>query len=184
MQNKTRQNEIRQIKTRQNKFAFLALACVLAFTGAAHAESASDTLTRIEAETLILKAREKQLDVQASILAKQNEIAVKQVVHDQISQPSVAGDPLVRAVEGIGKKMFATLQMSNGTLIDAQVGDTLSNGMRIVFIRQNEVIVEAGKRKRVRLSSYANATPFNPSYPNAGVSLPPALPLIAPGGIK
>jgi type IV pilus biogenesis protein PilP len=178
------QNKLRH--TFAQGFATLIVAGFsLAGSGAAlaEAESASDSLTRIEAETLVLKAREKQLDVQASIIAKQNDIAAKQMVRDQITQPSAAGDPVVRSVEGIGKRMFATLQMSNGAQVDAQVGDVLSNGMRVVAIHQNEVVVEAGKRRRVRLSSYAGVTSFNPNYPNAGVSLPPPLPLMQSGGL-
>jgi type IV pilus biogenesis protein PilP len=176
-----------QSKFGQIKFgSFVVAACVLA-TGSVHAESASDSLTRIEAETLVLKAREKQLDVQANIIAKQNEIATKQVVHDQLTQPSAVGDPLIRSIEGIGRNMFATLQMGNGNLVDAQVGDTLANGMRVVSIGQNEVVVQAGKKKRIRLAAFSNGltqTTFNPSYPSAGVSLPPPLPMMPPKGVN
>ncbi|RJF96860.1 type IV pilus biogenesis protein PilP [Noviherbaspirillum cavernae] len=173
-----------QSKFCQVKFGAFILVAGLACAGSAFAESASDSLTRIEAETLVLKAREKQLDVQASIIAKQNDIAAKQVVHDQLTQPSVAGDPVIRSIEGIGRKMFATLQMGNGTIVDAQAGDVLANGMRVVSISQSEVIVQSGKKKRTRLAAYSSTpTAFNPSYPNAGVSLPPPLPLMSPRGV-
>ena len=51
----------------QNNLRYLVLFTGIALSSAALAESASEQLTRIEAETLLLKAREKQLDVQASI---------------------------------------------------------------------------------------------------------------------
>lgn len=165
----------------QNKIGTLLILSGLAMSGAAVAESASETLTRVEAETLILKAREKQLEVQASIVAKQNDIAAKQAMKDHMTQNAVLGDPLIRSVEGIGKTTYATLELSNGNLVDTQVGDVLSNGMRVVSIRSNEVIVERN-RKRTRLSAASHvSTAFNPSYPSSGVSLPP-LPTMPPGG--
>lgn len=166
----------------QNKLGFFLVLSCAALSGVATAESASDTLTRVEAETLILKAREKQLEVQASIVAKQNDIAAKQAMKDHMTQNAVVGDPLIRAVEGIGKSTYATLELSNGNLIDAQVGDVLSNGMKIVSIRSNEVIVERNK-KRTRLSASSHgSSAFNPSYPSSGVNLPP-LPMMPPGGL-
>src|SRR4051794_25263226 len=111
-----------QNKFRPNRFGAFILVAGLASAGSAFAETASDSLTRIEAETMVLKAREKQLDVQANIIAKQNDIAAKQIVHDQMTQPAVAGDPVVRSIEGIGRNMFASLQMGNGTIVDAKAG--------------------------------------------------------------
>jgi type IV pilus biogenesis protein PilP len=167
----------------QNKFKYLVFLSSLALSGVVLAESASDNLTRIEEETLILKARERQLEVQAKIIAKQNEIAFKQAETEHISQPPVVGNPLIHSVEGIGAAMFATLQLDNGNIVDVQVGDVLSNGMRIVSIRPNEVMVETQKKKRIRLSTVSN-TPavFNPNFPSAGLALPPPLPMAIPRG--
>ncbi|MFC7518877.1 type IV pilus biogenesis protein PilP [Herbaspirillum sp. GCM10030257] len=166
----------------QNKIGLFIVFSGIVLSGSAVAESASDTLTRVEAETLILKAREKQLDVQASIVAKQNDIAAKQAYKDQMTQNAVAGDPVIRSIEGIGKSTYATLELSNGNLVDAQVGDVLSNGMRIVSIRSNEVIVERQKKRTRLFSSGRTPTAFNPSYPSSGLNLPP-LPMMPPGGI-
>jgi type IV pilus biogenesis protein PilP len=142
-----------------------------------HAEkSASDRLTQIETETLLLKAREKQIDVQASILTKQNEIVLKQAMNDQLTHKSVGGDPMVRSIEGIGKAMYATLQLGNGNLIEAKVGDVLPNGMKVVSIRPNEVTVQSRNKQHMRLGG-AIPTPahgeFNPNYPGPGLTLPP-----------
>jgi len=167
----------------QNKFVYVVFLSGVTFSSAVFAESASDNLTRIEAETLLLKAREKQLDVQAKIVAKQNEIAAKQAETDRLAQTAVVGNPVIRSVEGIGRSMFATLQLDNGSIVDVQVGDHLSNGMRVVAIRPNEVIAETQQKQRVRLAAVSH-TPavFNPSYPNPGVGLPPLLPLAPPRG--
>lgn len=155
----------------------------VAACGAAQAETASESLTRIEEETLVLKAREKQLDVQSSIIAKQNDILAKQHMREQMTQNAVVGDPVIRSIEGIGQRLYAALQLADGSVVDVTVGDTLSNGMKIVSIRPNEVIVEGSKKRRTRLATASHVTPaFNPSYPSPGISIVPPLPLVAPKG--
>ncbi|GGZ01520.1 type IV pilus biogenesis protein PilP [Pseudoduganella plicata] len=152
----------------------MALAGLLAVTaGAALAQTTAASLTRIEAETLLLKAREKQLEVQSSIIAKQNEIAAKQAMGVAISQPPVVGQPVVRAIEGLGKTLYATLEMSDGSQIDVQAGTVLPNGMRIVAVEPNAVLAQAPGKKRVRLAGFTqNSTEFNPNYPSPGLALP------------
>lgn len=167
----------------QNSLKYLVLLSCVAFSNTVIAESASDNLTRIEAETLVLKAREKQLDVQAKIIARQSEIATRQAESERQTLTAVVGNPVIHSVEGIGSAMFATLQLDNGNIVDVQVKDVLSNGMKIVSIRPNEVIVETTKKKRVRLASMSHAaTAFNPSFPSAGLGLPAPLPMPAPKG--
>jgi len=153
----------------------LAVALLLASigSGAALAQTTAASLTRIEAETLLLKAREKQLEVQASIIAKQNDIAAKQAMGVAISQPPVVGQPVVRAIEGLGKALYATLEMSDGSMLDVQAGTVLPNGMRILAVEPNAVLAQAPGRKRVRLAGFTqNSTEFNPNYPSPGLALP------------
>ena len=145
--------------------AALTLALCMLPPAAVRAESTAASLTRIEAETMLLRAREKQLEVQSSIITKQNEIAAKQTMGAMLNQPVVVGDP-VRAVEGLGDTMFATLEMSNGSIVEVQAGSTLPGGMRIVSIQNNEVMASAPGRKRIRLSGYTQqVNAFNPSTP-------------------
>lgn len=172
----------------QNNLKCFALLVCMGCAGFAFADTVSDSLTRIESETLILKAREKQLEAQSNILARQSEITVKQVVSDLLSQVTINGNPVIRSIEGIGRTLYATLQLHNGNIVEVQAGDVLSNGMRIVSIRPNEVIAETAKKKRVRLaaassSPVANAptpvfpaalqAPGNPTSP----ALPPGIPV-------
>lgn len=156
-----------------NKFAIPLLA-VLALQGqAVRAQSTSESLTRIEAETLVLKARERQLDVQASIVAKQNDIASRQNQAAIVTQPAAVDDPVVRGIEGVGSKLFATLQMGDGSMVDVQPGDVLGNGMTIVSIGPREVVARARDKRRVRLGTYGQQpVGFNPNYPGTGLSLP------------
>ena len=152
----------------------VVLACLLAACGApALAQTTAASLTRIEAETLLLKARETQLEVQASIIAKQNDIAAKQAMGVAISQPPVVGQPVVRAIEGLGKALYATLEMSDGSLLDVQAGTVLPNGMRILTVEPNAVLAQGPGKKRVRLAGFTqNSTEFNPNYPSPGLALP------------
>jgi len=149
----------------------LALACLLALCAApVLAQTTAASLTRIEAETLLLKARE---EVQSSIIAKQNEIAAKQAMGVAISQPPVVGQPVVRAIEGLGKTLYATLEMADGSMLDVQTGSVLPNGMRILAVESNAVLAQAPGRKRVRLAGFTqNSTEFNPNYPSPGLALP------------
>lgn len=169
----------------QSNLKYVVLLSGLICAGSSWAESASDNLTRIEAETLVLKARERQLDVQSKIIAKQNEIAAKQADTDRLTQAAVVGNPMIRSVEGIGRTMYATLQLDNGNIVDVQAGDVLSNGMKVVSIKPNEVIAETEKKRRIRLAtiSHTPAT-FNPNFPGPGLALPPLLPPAPPRGVS
>jgi type IV pilus biogenesis protein PilP len=158
----------------------LAVLAAILVCGAVRADPTSDKLTQIEVETLLLKARERQLDVQASILTKQNDIAARQTASQQSTQSPVAGDPVVQGMEGVGGAVFATLQLSDGSIADVQVGDVLVNGMRVVSIAPGGVIVQQGK-KRVRLARHSvRQAAFNPHLPSPGLMLP--LPVAAPKG--
>ena len=162
-------------------------AALLLLLGDAAAESTTaDILTRIEAETLVLKAREKQLIVQGAIVAKQAEIASKQAEVNRLVRPGTLGDPTVLALEGIGGVFYATLQLENGSTLDVKAGDVMPNGMVVISIRGNEVIVAADKR-RIRLAtggagSSVAASPVAVSSGNARqpFSLPPTLPFAPP----
>ncbi|HEY4542823.1 MAG TPA: type IV pilus biogenesis protein PilP [Noviherbaspirillum sp.] len=166
----------------QNSAKTFVVLVALVACGMAAADPTSDKLTQIEAETLLLKARERQLEVQANILSRQNEIATKQNLSTALAHNAVVGDPVIVAIEGIGNKLFATLQLNDGNIVDVQAGDTLSNGMQIASVSHGAVIVQNGKR-RVRLARQQVIRPaaFNPNVPSPGVVVP--LPPAAPRGV-
>lgn len=171
----------------RNKSTPLFAALCIAFPAVACADSTSDSLTRIEAETLLLKAREKQLAVQAQIVAKQTEIASRQAENYRLARTASAGDPVIRSVEGIGRNMVATLQLDNGSTVDARVGDVLPNGMRVASVSVNEVIVETQKNKRIRLSTgSAAAASYAAGNPSVSMALPPLPPMppAVSGGVR
>jgi len=163
----------------QNKLRVTILAGCLLFSAVAQAESTAEDLAKIEAETLVLKARQKQLEVQAQIIAKRGEIASKQAEADHLIRNPSSGDPQVRSVEGIGKNIYTTLELGNGNLVDVKPGDRLPNGMKVISIRANEVIVEADKKRLIRLSSAISAaTPFSRNYQSTAIGLPPLPPMM------
>lgn len=161
----------------------------LTFSGFAFAESTSEALTRIEAETMLLKAREKQLDVQANILSKQNEIALKQGVATALPQISTGPDPVLRGIEGLGTAMYATVEMG-ATVFEVKRGDVLPNGMHVVSIAKNSVTLRDASGKNIQLAVTARNSASN--LANAGTTqgtgvmlpLPPLAPAMARGTVR
>ena len=134
-------------------FKLCFAACFsLAINAQAQAETTAETLSKIEAETLVLKAQERQLSVRAQILQLQGEISARETSADKSARPGAPGDPTVQSIEGVGERMHATLLFENGSTIDIKNGDTLPNGMHVVSVQPNEVMVSANKRRSVRLA--------------------------------
>ncbi len=169
----------------------LALPFFLQPCLAAGGESIADQLSRIDAETLVLKAQERQLAVQTKILQLQADLNNRQTSIDQNARPGAPGDPTVQSIEGIGDAVFATLLFENGSSIDVRTGDVLPNGMRVLSVRTNEVTVSADKRRNVRLlpgnaaliSAASGAVPATMALPSVapGYGQVPHLPAKAPG---
>ena len=155
---------------RDGALALLLGACLALQAAQVRAETTGQSLTRIEAETMILKARERQLEVQASIVGKQNEIAAKQTMTTALAQVEVVGDPVIRAIEGIGGRMYATLQLNDGSMVDVQQGDMLAGGLTIVSIGPRQVLARVGKRS-IRLASMASGPGANPAFAGMGAGM-------------
>lgn len=175
----------------QNKF-IVALCMPLLIAVPATAETTAEALSKIEAETLVLKARERQLAVKAQILQLQGEITAREASADQNARPGAPGDPTVQAIEGVGDRLHATLLFENGSTIDVKSGDTLPNGMRVVSVQPNEVTVSADKRRKVRLaqtsvgavsaaSGAVQTTVALPVMSSSNFAPVPKLPLKGPG---
>jgi type IV pilus biogenesis protein PilP len=156
-----------------NKSLWCAVLVSLLTCAHAYADPVAEKLSRIEGETLLLKARERQLDVQGSILAKQNQIASIQAATTALTHAAGAGDPQVRSVEGVGRAVFATLQLGDGAVVEVQPGDMLPKGMQVVSIAPGNVVVRKGKQ-RVRLAQ-AQSGPVLPMAA-AMPGPPPGLP--------
>lgn len=153
---------------------------------ASGAASTSDTLTRIESETLVLKARERQLAVRAAILQRENEIAGRQDEGARPAGVAAAASPVVQSLEGIGHNQSATLLFESGAVLDVRAGDVLADGMRVVSIGSHGVTVDTARKKRMRLrmagSASAPAQVPAPLLTGAAPARPaPGLPPLFPG---
>lgn len=133
----------------------------------AAAPSTADSLARIEHETLLLKAQERQMAVRLALAAQHNDLAQRHIETRNLARPARAGDPSVVAVEAIGPRQVATLLLDNGSLLEAAPGDLLPNGMTLLSIRAGEVVAGRGRKERIRL---AHAAP--PAAPGSGVTGP------------
>ncbi len=110
-------------------------------------------LTRLEEETLLLKARLKALETEAQIAQRNAELT-------RLAAAGERSGFVVRAVEGIGKSLYATLWSRDQGEVEVKVGDTLPNGMRIVAVRPGEVLAQlAHSRKPVALPMAIDALP-------------------------
>lgn len=118
----------------------------------AGARATADSLARIENETLLLKAKERQMAVRLQLATQRNDLAQRHLQTKQLERPARAGDPTVVAVEGIGQRMHAILLMDNGSQLDAAIGETLPNGMTVLSVRAGEVVVGQGRKERIRLA--------------------------------
>jgi type IV pilus biogenesis protein PilP len=156
------------------KLLALAAALWLVLPGAAQAQnSTAADLTLLEAETTLLKARARKLDVQAQIATRQAEIG-------RLAAPAAgAGANItVRAIEGIGTPLYATLQLDNGEMVDVKGGDVLANGLKVVSVTRDAVTVQRKRGKPYRLASAMAAARQAP--PALALPLPAGLPPMLP----
>lgn len=146
----------------------------------AEARSTAASLARIENETLLLKAEERQMAVRLQLAAQRNDLAQRHAQTRLLERPARAGDPTVIAVEGIGRQRYATLMMDNGGLLEARIGDVLPNGMTLLSVRAGEVVVGRGRKEHIRLAHGAQPAPATPGAdgvpapaPRTAWTLPP-----------
>jgi type IV pilus biogenesis protein PilP len=123
-------------------------------------------LTRLEGETVVLKAELKKLETQTQIAQRSAEL-------NRLNGGGAPDEVRVRAVEGLGGKLFATLESRNAGEFEVKVGDTLPNGMRIVAIKPNAVVAQLRGGARVQLPMVVS---WDASLPDANTTAFPPLP--------
>lgn len=155
-----------------------AMLCGGMLGAPALAVSTADELAQIESDHVILKARLRLLETRAQMAARQTEIERFSAGSQNSAMPTVSG------IDGMSGKLHATVLTENGHVAEVQTGDTLPNGMRILSIRQDGVIVQAGKN-RVRLKPGVEPESGDPAWraPNEGTAASPASFAPAPGSL-
>lgn len=113
----------------------------------------AQALTRLEEETLVLKARLKALETEAQIAQRNAELT-------RLTAAGERSGFVVHAVEGIGKSLYATLWSRDQGEVEVKAGDTLPDGMRIVSVKPGEVLAQlAHSRKPVALPMAIDTLP-------------------------
>lgn len=151
---------------------FAALAGPLARAG-----SMADELAQIESEHVLLKAKLRVLETRAQMAARQGDIERLTPAGQRTKVPTVDG------VEGLAGKLRATLTLDNGQQAEVRQGDALPNGMRVVSIQSDGVVVLTTARKRVRLKPTEEAAVRNLSPIGAADYLAPRqerMPILPP----
>lgn len=140
----------------RNEWGVALVVCAALAASGAHAGSTADDLAQIEAEHVLLKARLRVLETRAQIAARRADI-------DRLTpagQRSTA--PTVGSIEGLSGQLHATLVLDNGQQAEVRQGDVLPNGMRVVSIQSDGVVVLTSARKRMRLKPADEAVARTP----------------------
>ncbi|APR38335.1 type IV pilus biogenesis protein PilP [Paraburkholderia sp. SOS3] len=135
--------------------------------------NAADELMHLQEQTLLLKAQLKKLDAQAQVAERTAALSrLGGGGADDID--SGRGALRVVAIEGLGRRLSATLQTVDGQQFDVAAGDQLPNGVRIVSVAANEVLARSNSGRTLHLMPVLSrgAVPYGPA-PAAGV---PGLP--------
>lgn len=151
--------------------AGVALIPLMVAAAFAQAEGTVGDLSRIQSETLILKAKVGRATAQSELDAK-----------SRVGQASDDVDaPVVKSVYGVGRKLFANFLYSNGVAMDAKLGDTILGGYKVVTLTVDKVELAKGKRRFVVGFSATAPTPApQTSQQNGAAFGQPYMPPIAP----
>jgi type IV pilus biogenesis protein PilP len=162
-------------------FKVAAVACAVlasAAAGAAGTASTAEELAQIEAQHAVLKARLRVLETRAQMAAREADI-------QRYAPATEHGAPSVDSIEGVDGKLKATLMLDNGRFAEVAAGDVLPNGMKVVSIRPDGVVVQRPDKKRVRLQPAAQvreetglplAAEAAPQHPGASMTAMPMAP--------
>lgn len=140
-------------------------------------------LTRLQEETVLLKAQLRMLDARAEVAARTQ--ALSQL--DDAGNVSVARGTALRVVsiEGFNQRYWATLQTADGERFDVKPGDTLPGGVHVGSIGPDRVVVRVAGRTRQLMPSADDdpaEAPAAAPMPTAALSPPaPVVPL--PSGL-
>jgi len=137
------------------KRLYVILFCFV--PGLSLAQATVGDLSKIQGETLILKAKANREAAQAELDAR-SRAAGGYTASDESSLP------VVKSVYGVRDTLVATFIYSNGTTMEAKVGDKLNGGYKVTKIAVDKV--ELMKNKKVIQLGFSATPPV--SAPTAG----------------
>ncbi len=125
-------------------------------------------LSKIQSETLIIKAKASRAAAQAEMNAKNRESSG---IAGGIANSGEGNVPVVKTVIG----QTATLLYADGSTRDAKVGDSLPGGFKVTKVTIDKVEIASGKR--TTLLGFSSTPPSNTSLGGFGAVIPqPAIP--------
>ncbi|WP_174989679.1 type IV pilus biogenesis protein PilP [Burkholderia lata] len=133
-------------------------------------------LTQLQSETVLLQAQLKKLETEQQVAERSAQLA-------RARGGAPAGQFAVTAIEGVGKRAFATLRMNGGAEFEVQRGDVLPDGGRVVAIEPRAVVVSnRGRTTRLSTASPSPSYAGNPPLPADPAAPPPVLPTLPASG--
>ncbi|AJY31499.1 type IV pilus biogenesis family protein [Burkholderia thailandensis 34] len=134
-------------------------------------------LTQLQSETVLLQAQLKKLETQQQVIERAAQLA------RVLGGGAPAGQFAVTAIEGVGKRAFATLRMNGGADFEVQRGDALPDGGRVVAIEPRAVVVSnRGRTYRLSTASPSSSYAGNPPLPADAAAPLPTLPSMPASG--
>lgn len=133
-------------------------------------------LTQLQSETVLLQAQLKKLETQQQVIER-----AAQLARALGGGAPAGGQFTVTAIEGVGKRAFATLRMNGGAEFEVQRGDALPDGGRVVAIEPRAVVVSS-RGRTVRLSTASPSYAGNPPLPADAAAPLPSVPSLPASG--
>ena len=127
---------------------------ILSMVSSSFAASPAEQITDINTDIAVLDAQVKRDDLRLRNMKQRADI-------EKING-GASSDLQVVWVEGIGKQKYAQLITEAGNRYEVRAGDKLPQGLRVVSVAPNEVVVEdSAKRRRMLTMAPASASNSN-----------------------
>lgn len=138
---------------------------------AAQEVSAAAKLEKLNEEIAVLTAQKQKLNLEAEVNAKQLELGRSRNSSSLDSEQGAV--PVVRSIEGIDGKLYATLSFGNGMQQTVKQGEKIHGGWIVTQIDVKSVLLTKGS-DRVRLAFGKDPSPYQTNgQPTAiGASIP------------
>lgn len=145
----------------------VALLALTVGCGVALAEGTVGDLSRIQTETLLLKAKVSRASAQAELDAKSR------------GGPTGGSDteaPVVKNVYGVGGKMAATFLYGSGVVVDGRAGDAIPGGFKVVSVSIDKIeLSKGGKTFQIGFSATPPVQAAPTGTPGGPAGFPPVV---------